>query len=403
MEPSVKPDPAPATPLRRRNVGRRWCVPPAILREPAESLEASHILDEVRGELGLLLWQSLRDVTLWASFPPGEREGLFCADAARARLALVGSVAPEPGIEVALTTLGALVGNPGGASPELVTLVCLQVGRWAEERKAGATALSFAQAGALASPDDARAALAVGAMALRWRKGSRAETWLRRTVGLARRSGDWEAYAHAYVEMGTLYAQRGTPDAARKLLGKALRASRRHGLQETRGAALHALFRIALELGSHDEAEGFARGAMRAYGRGHPELPGLLHDVAALWVGRESFARAVPLLHRLLPMRTDPVDRVATLALLARAAAGSADRRSFEEAWSGAWALLRRLDEKDLAPGTLVELARAAATVRDWDRMEQAVRHAAAVAGGDPGRKRLDVEALLNNLREELP
>ena len=41
---------------RRRNASRRWCIPPAILREPDETLEASQILEEFKGDLGLLLW-----------------------------------------------------------------------------------------------------------------------------------------------------------------------------------------------------------------------------------------------------------------------------------------------------------------------------------------------------------
>src|SRR5687767_11874100 len=68
---------------RRRNISRRWCIPPAILREPDETLEASQILEEFKGDLGLLLWNSLRDVTLWSSIDPERRDGLFTTEAAQ--------------------------------------------------------------------------------------------------------------------------------------------------------------------------------------------------------------------------------------------------------------------------------------------------------------------------------
>ncbi|HEX2080334.1 MAG TPA: hypothetical protein VHG08_21715, partial [Longimicrobium sp.] len=103
---------------RRRNASRRWCIPPAILREPDETLEASQILEELKGDLGLLLWNSLRDVTLWASVEPERREGLFTPDAAEKRLRDLRSCGVDPTLEVSLTTLAAVVGSPGTASPE---------------------------------------------------------------------------------------------------------------------------------------------------------------------------------------------------------------------------------------------------------------------------------------------
>ncbi|MDB4951237.1 MAG: hypothetical protein JWM27_3886, partial [Gemmatimonadetes bacterium] len=86
----------------------------------------------------------------------------------------------------------------------------------------------------------------------------------------------------------------------------------------------------------------------------------------------------------------------------ARAAAGAGDRHAFEEAWSGAWGLLRRMDDERVPPGTMVELARAAAMVRDWDRMEQAVRHGQKGADGR-GRDHPGLDRFLDTLRGEAP
>jgi tetratricopeptide (TPR) repeat protein len=358
---------------RRRNISRRWCIPPAILREPDETLEASQILEEFKGDLGLLLWNSLRDVTLWSAVDPERREGLFTAEAARKRLDLLQASPVEPNLEVSLTTLAALVGSPGTASGEIVSLVCLEVSRWAIERGSYGTALAYAQAAALASPEEAGPAHTVGSLALRWGRGARAETWLRRCIGLARRGKDWPAYAQAYVDLGNLYARRDMPAIARRYFTQAMRAGRRHGLLPIRGAALHGLFLIAMEAGDLEDAERYARGAMRAYGRTNPR-PALLHDIAYLWVTRESYVRAIPMLQKLLVSRTDPAERAHTMAILARAAAGHGDRRMYEEAWSGAWSLINRPGAREDHARTLLELARAAARLKDWIRMEQATR-----------------------------
>ena len=359
----------------RLHTTRRWCIPPAILREPDETLEGTGVLNEIGGEAGLLLWHSLRDVTLWAEVDPGERPALFAPPAAAERLRLLHAAGVEPALEVSLATLAALVAHPDAANPEIVTLVCLQVSRWAQGRGATNTTLSFAQAGALASPEDAGAALQVGVLALHFRRFARAETWLRRTIGLARRRRDWASYAQAWVELGRLQTRRGDVDSARRALVKGIRASRRHGLLSIRAAALHGLFLLAMEAGEWDEAERFARLATRAYGRGSPRQPALQHDIARLWVHRGAFDRAVPALQRLLPTRVQPDDRVETLALLARAAGGAGNRLLYQEAWWDAWTLVERGGDDDAVAQALLEMAHASLLLRDAPRLEQASRH----------------------------
>ncbi|HEU0301754.1 MAG TPA: hypothetical protein VFR37_20035, partial [Longimicrobium sp.] len=65
---------------------RHWLVPPA-LAHGGESLEGAQVLDEVRDPLGLLLWETYRDVALWTSTPKKDRVRLFAAGAAAARRA----------------------------------------------------------------------------------------------------------------------------------------------------------------------------------------------------------------------------------------------------------------------------------------------------------------------------
>jgi tetratricopeptide (TPR) repeat protein len=359
----------------RRNATRRWCIPPALEHEPEELLEGSQVLDEFPGPAGLVLWQSLRDVTLWAAVDEAKRRAMFVPEAAHRRLTELLQAATEPALEVSLTSLVAVVGSPETASEDVVSLVCLQVSRWAEARGAMGTAMAFAQAGALASPLDPSASLAAGSVALRWRRSARAETWLRRTIGLARRTHDWEPYAQAYVEMGILYARRGQLDTAERYLLQGLRASRRHGLIAVRGAALHALLNLAMETGALEEADRYARGALRAYGRGHPRTAELVHDMAVLWVRAGVYDRAVAALQKLLPTRVDPVERALSLAMLAHAAAGADDPLLYQESWMDAWAMIhRRPGEEHRHARALLELARASALRKDWAHVEQAVR-----------------------------
>lgn len=386
--------------IPRRNGVRRWCIPPAILREPDETLEGAGILEEHRGDPGLLLWQSLRDVTLWASVEAGGRGRLFSPPAAAHRLGLLHAASVEPALEVSLTTLAALVGNPAGASAEIVTLVCLQLSRWAEARGAAETTIAFAQAGALASPEDAASALLVGALALRFRRLARAETWLRRTVGLARRTRDWSSYAQAWVELGMLYTRRGAPEPAQRAFIKGMRASRRHGLLTVRAAALHGLFLLAMESGEPDDAERMARMAMRAYGRGHPRQPQLLHDLARLWADRGAFERAGASLQKLLPTRVEPMERIVTLALLARVGAGTGNRALYGEAWWDAWTLAQRGGSDETVAGALLDLARASALLRDAPRLEQACELAlSGVARRGDARLLAAFERLARGLR----
>ncbi|HET7229283.1 MAG TPA: hypothetical protein VFJ16_04740 [Longimicrobium sp.] len=345
------------------------------MHEPEELLEAAQVFDELPGQVGLVLWQSLRDVTLWASMPDERREGLFTDAAAHKRLEELLVSGAEPALEVSLTTLAALVGAPASANPEIVGLVCLQVSRWAEARGAMATAMAYAQAAALTCPEDPGPALQAGSLALRWRRSARAETWLRRSIGLARRKRDWANYAEAYVELGVLYTRRGEPEPAYRYYIQGLRASKRHSMTHVRGAALHGLLLLAMEAGALDDAERFGRGALRAFGRGHARAPELLHDMAYLWVRRQEYSRAIPLLQRLLPTRVDTVDRAVTLSILAHAAAGSADSRLYQESWIDAWTLItRREGHEEKHTRSLLELARASALIRDWPHVEQAVR-----------------------------
>ncbi|MCA1791714.1 MAG: hypothetical protein LC667_18240 [Thioalkalivibrio sp.] len=109
--------------------------------------------------------------------------------------------------------------------------------------------------------------------------------------------------------------------------------------------------------------------AQRAYGRGHPRLPELHHDLARLLVLRGRHDRALPLLRRLLGVFTDPPRAAVTHALLAHAAAGLGEAATYERSWAEAWALLDERGAGPAAATVLLHLGKAAALTEDWLRV----------------------------------
>jgi tetratricopeptide (TPR) repeat protein len=366
---------------RRRPVHRgprRWCIPPAILSDPHEPLEGLAILKELPGDVGQALWQTLREVTLWAALEPEQRRG-YLHEGMERRLELLDAARLDPEAELPLTTLAATLRGRDPAAPDLLALLCLQVAEWADARGAARTALHFAQAAALAHPELPAAPLRVARLALRTDQSARAETWLRRSIGVARRGRDWGAYAAAYAELGNLYrTHRENPVLAEAYLLKALRAARRNRLREIAGRAHHGLFLQKLEAGALAAAERHAGRALRLYRDSHPSLPALHRMMAVLQVRLGQYEKAATTLRRLIPTRSD-AERAYLCALLARAAAGMGERRTYEQSWTAAWTLLEGGRAKEEAPAALVELARAAALMGDVPRAEQAAR-----LGGTP-------------------
>jgi tetratricopeptide (TPR) repeat protein len=365
-------------PRRSRGAGRRarrlWCLPPAVTREPGETLEGMHVLGEFPAEVAHVLWSALRDVTLWAATPPARRPGLFSPTAEGRRRGYAAETRLDPALEVPLATLATVVSHAGEARASLVSQACVEVSKWARARGAMGTAVSFAQAAALASPDDPVPALAVGRLALEWGRPARAETWLRRTLGLGRRAREWESYGAACVSLGEIHLAAGRLEAAEKFYWLGARVARRQRLRLVRAEAMHGLLRVCLATNDLEAAEPYARAAQRAYGRSHARVPELLHDVTELMVRRGEFERVMPLLRRQLAAPLSPGMRMACLALLAHAAAQLGDSPAYEQSWMEAWALKDRPIAAPHVPEALRHLGKAAACAHDWLRVQQAVR-----------------------------
>jgi tetratricopeptide (TPR) repeat protein len=404
MEPSKKGRSARRGGGSQRGSHRPWCLPLAVTREPGETLEGVHVLDEFPAELSLALWTALRDVSLWAATPEERRTALFSPNAEARRREYTAQTRLEPQLDLALGTLATVVSHSAQASAAVVSLMCLDVSKWAKQKGGMGTAVSFAQAAALASPEDPAPALSVGRLALEWGRPGRAETWLRRSIGLARRARDWESYGGACVTLAEIYLRGERLQPAERFFLYGARVARRQQLREVRAEAMHGLMRVRMAAGDDlEQAERFAHLAQRAYGRAHPRLPDLLHDISHLMVRRGEWERAVPLLRRQLSIFTDAGMRMVCHALLAQASAALGDARSYEMSWKEAWTLKDRPGTVPHVPTTLAHLGKAAARANDWLRVQQTVRAfndlAPAHHRGCPAREMAELARLLDEHR----
>lgn len=383
----------------QRKTQRRWRVPPALKRGD-EIFEGLGVLDEVSSERGLVLWQSLRDALLWADAHDEERAALFSPDAERARLAMIMGAQPGPELEEPLSVLARMLGEPAGVPEEVVSLACRRISQWADDEGLLATALAFAQAAATVTPGDPSAAFVVGKLARRRAEYARAETWLRRTIALARQIGDWTTYSQAFLGLGRMYMQRGNLPAARRLLVRSVRAAQRNSLHDIEGMGLHDLFGVAVEAGRPDEARELARAAFLAYGEHNASLPRLAQDIAYWWITQGEFARSLPVLRSVLPHHPQPFDRLTVLGNIARAAGGLGDRDAFRDAWNECHDLLLTASVDERAAQALLDLAHGAASLALWDKAERAAREALEIgARRHEAKIRLAAEALLDSVR----
>jgi tetratricopeptide (TPR) repeat protein len=383
----------------QRKTQRRWRVPPALKRGD-EIFEGLGVLDELSGERGLVLWQSLRDALLWADAQDGERTALFSPDAERTRMAMIMAVQPAAEVEEPMSVLARMLGEPTRISEEMVALACRRISQWSDDEGLLATALAFAQAAATVTPGDAGAAFAVGKLARRRAEYARAETWFRRTIALARQIGDWATYAQAFIGLGSLYRTRGNLPAARRFLIRAVRAAQRNSLHSIEGSALHDLFVVAMLADRTEEAQQLARAAFDAYGEHHSALPALAQDVAYWWVTQGYYARALPVLRSTLPHFPHPNERLATLGSIARATGGLGDRNGFREAWEACYDLIENTSVGEKAAHGLMDVAHGAASLALWDKAETAAREAYEIGMRRSEAKiRLEAEALIDSVR----
>jgi tetratricopeptide (TPR) repeat protein len=361
------------TPKSTKRVGRRWGVPP-LLMDIGPGFPGLQVLQECTGDEGLSLWLALRDVMLWGTTAPENREGLFGPSAAPRRRAFVQESAVNTRVAGPVATLADMVEDPAGIEPQAVSTACRQIAAWASDAERTDTALGFAIAGATADQTSGTAAVFAGALALQQDRPQLAEAWLRRAFSLSRRTREWEAYAEAYLGLGRLEASRGRPEVAERYLIKAIRAARRNGLLGIRGRAMFEMLRIAAAAGNTEAAERYGRIALRALGRQHPAAWTIRYLLAENRVGERNGGEAFPVLRDLLRTAADETDRLRAASLLAGGAARAGDGAVFDEAWTAALRLMNREGKSRERARAILGAARAAAEMGDARKAEYAAR-----------------------------
>lgn len=353
------------SPAKRPGLPRRWCVPPAITRGLGETVDGNCILAESAGALGVLLWRTARDVALWGQTPPGHQGGLFADGSGDGRIIQLTAIELPPAISAAVDTIHGMLTLGARADPEILSLCCLEIAAWAHRAGLAQTALEFAQAGAVASPEFGEAALHTGIYALRAGQVARAGTWLRRAVGVSRREKDRSAYAAALVELGALYEGLANTEQAERFFRLGYRAGKRYPARSARMGAVHGLFRLARAGGDEASAAEFALAAHAQYEPDAAGGPALLLDLARFWTDVEEPGRARAALRRLAPLRTQlpAAGQLAVAAITARAfsVAGSRRKNLSTAAAATAWTVM--VDEAipvDARSAAALDLAHAA-------------------------------------------
>jgi tetratricopeptide (TPR) repeat protein len=360
-------------------------VPPALLRNPGdhELLEGESILHEYPDDCGLLLWESYRDVRLWAGTPPELRGQLFHGTDSEQRREWIEGAHFDRETLQALDTLQRGLRRGGDSGP--MVSAALSIAEYAERAGAASTAMAFTLLAAAAAPTASAAALAAGRLAVRQNHAALAEAWLRRTIALARRSRAWASYGGALIGLGQLAERRERLREAHAFYRMGVRLARRRGLSETQGQAVRGLLRIALREGDDVAAEGYANSALRLHRLEHPGRGSVLLDVAEARIRRGAHAGAARLLSEALSSPTETNERVRALTMLVRVAGATGDRVGVADAWHRAMDLIEAHGSTAMGARLLLGLARAGAEVMAEVQADLAAHRALRWAhrGGD--------------------
>jgi tetratricopeptide (TPR) repeat protein len=353
----------------------------APLTLPGGSTPGLDTMAELPPGAAVPTWRVLRTVLLWAAEEPDDREALLESLPLREWEEKLLTDTFDADLRLPLAVVvGELARGPQTVATR-VSWACLCVADWALAHRASRTALGFAEAAALVSPDHPRYAWVAGRILRTFGRFKDSGLWLRRAVRIATRSGDWEAQSRGLNSLGGTWIDRGDYREARRLLLNALRSVQRRRVRSCEGETLHNLFVVHYALGEWSEAEKYARAAFDAYRPGHERLPALAHDVAFFWLERGYFSRALTVLLALEPLLASNGDRLHLLASSARAAGAAGDPELFQRLWSDAWALVTSAtDETRVAASALVELAVGASSLSRWDQAREALELAHELA-----------------------
>lgn len=390
---------AQTTGKQRRQPQHHQLTAPPLWPRDEWSILSSGVCDDI----ALLLWHYARSVRLWATTPVSDRVALFSPPAAETAEWEADTAERCETVAQALRTIGAVVRYPDLIQGPPIAAACGEVATWADAAGRLGVALEFAEAAALIDSEAARPAADAGHLATRLAAYDRSWIWLTRCVKLARRAKDWEWYVRGHIRFGIMLYELGQHARARPHYWRATRAALDSGRRTLAGKAQHDLLLIEAEAGSYLSGEKCARRVLEYYPRVYERIPHFVHDYAYLLVRHGYYAPALPLAEAVLAWITQPFERIAVLATLARAGAGLADRAQYEHACAELMPIAEETEINTAA--ALVAAAEGATAWSEWDRARTLALRARTIAEkrreGDPLRR---ANALLARIkRREMP
>jgi tetratricopeptide (TPR) repeat protein len=355
---------------------RPWIVPPAAARPSPYFVSGTEILTELHGPIGVLLWLLHRDLELCATVAPERRGNLFRLTGLRAfeRVSL-----PERLADQVRTLCDVLA----GIRPDRAASCAAAISAWARPH-APRTALLFAETAARARPGCPAYARDVGVLALACGQREHGAGWLRRAIAIARRAQDWTTYAAAYADLGDAALQEDEPDQATDFYRRALLVYRRRSLDRgmrARGAT--GLVRAALRKNSTEEVDHWTRLAASTYRSYSRRSGGVLVQVARALAAEGEYARVQRFLEEWSADWASPAERLALGGLAVRAAAALRDFDRLDGAWSDFVAAAGNVENPSAEISDTVAAVLAAIPPDDASgRLQDVLADAARIAGG---------------------
>jgi tetratricopeptide (TPR) repeat protein len=343
------------------------------------------MLGEAPPALAVVLWQYARHLRDWVDASAAQRQALFHAAPGRRVLEKRKEARAEsPEIAGSLEALEAVLLSPREVDSRRLAEALERLARWAEAQGHAATAVQLAELAALVEREEPRLANLAGRLTRNAGDHARAEAWLERGIGLARRRADWVEYTRGHLGAGILCMTTGREARARSHLNTASGIAMREGHEWLAAEAQHDLFQFMTLRGSLVDAEVHARRAFAWYPKHHRRFPFFAADVAFLLVCQRHHAAAAALLRPFVRV-VKPPENVLGLSVLVRALATCGSRKELARTRARLLELLRRHGEYDA--GARWNLAHADRAAGDRESAKANARLAADLAHAQRDRE----------------
>lgn len=308
----------PLSKIRSRK--RRWRFPP-LPSAVVGRFAGLPILDELRDDpaLAMLLWQRFADISEWKRTPDVAKRKLIAFGTEYD--ALLDELAHHVAFgELPLDQMRRILEVGSSFDARELAALTEEVASWAGRQGFIETAALYSLLAAHLIPRDPVLNYAAGRAERACARYHRAEQWFQRAIALARRAGDTETYASAYLGWGLMEEQRGKSAEAIRLYTRALRAAERGGARALAAAAHHNMIPLAAQTSSFDEGNAHVIAAYRLYADASA-LTRLAADAACFWAWFGHFELAARVYDAVVDRIDSVPDKIQVLANLARALA----------------------------------------------------------------------------------